>query len=163
MNTTVSTRPALSELLSPDAINLSLTGRERDETLAELVGQIRQIAGQPKTRRTLLRALQQREQLQAANIGNGVALPHARNALVGLVDRPVVVFGRHDKGIPYGATDDDTARLFFLLLAPSVTQHLSLVARTNRILRDPALRQELLTAESPDKVIGLIREAEAEL
>jgi len=162
MKHTGSENLALGAILSHDVINLRLNGREPDETLAELVDQIKDIAGQPKARQTLLRALQEREQLQATNIGDGIALPHARNALVGLVDRPIVVFGRHDEGIPYGNDDDTPARLFFLLVAPSVTQHLALIARTSRLLRAPGLRQGLLDAGSPDTVIGLIREAEAE-
>ena len=70
---------------------------------------------------------------------------------------------RHAQGIPYDAIDGVPARLFFLLLAPTVTQHLAILARLSRILRDPALRQSLLTANSPDEVIGLIREAEANM
>jgi mannitol/fructose-specific phosphotransferase system IIA component (Ntr-type) len=45
-------------------------------------------------------------------------------------------------------------------VAPTVTQHLSILARLSRLLRDPKVRQSLLTADLPEKVIGLIREAE---
>jgi len=55
------------------------------------------------------------------------------------------------------------ARLFFLLVAPTVTQHLAVLARLSRLLRDPKLRQGLLTASTPEQVITLIREAEAKL
>ena len=55
------------------------------------------------------------------------------------------------------------ARLFFLLVAPTVTQHLAILARLSRLLRDPKLRQSLLTADKPEKVLALIREAEAKL
>src|SRR4051812_37392027 len=107
-------RIVLSEMLSPDTINLRLTGKQRDEVLSELVAQIREIATQPQARMTLLNALQEREQLHSTGIGDGVALPHARNALVGLVDHPIMVFGRHESGIPYGAIDGAPAKLFFL-------------------------------------------------
>ncbi len=163
MNLPAPSCPALSELLSPDAINLRLAGRERDDALAQLVGQIKEIAGRPAARLTLLRALQEREQLQTTGLGDGIAMPHARNALVGLVNHPIVVFGRHDEGVAFGAADEAPARLFFLFVAPSVTQHLALVARANRLLRGPRLRQGLLDASSPEDVIGLIRDAESEL
>jgi mannitol/fructose-specific phosphotransferase system IIA component (Ntr-type) len=155
-------RPALAKLFYPGAINLNLKGSHRDEVLAELVGQIKEIADRPDARATLLRALQEREQLHSTGIGDGVALPHARNGLVGLVDHPVIVFGRHADGVAYGAIDNAPARLFFLLIAPTVTEHLGILARLSRILRNPKLRNALLTAESPEKVIGLIREAEAQ-
>jgi len=128
-----------------------------------IVAQIPEIADQPEARATLLRALQEREQLHSTGVGDGIALPHARNALVGLVDRPVIVFGRHPQGVPYGAIDGVPARLFFLLIAPTVTQHLAMLARISRLLRDPKLRQNLLAADRPEKVIALIREAEAKM
>ena len=74
-----------------------------------------------------------------------------------------MVFGRHARGIPFDAIDGVPARLFFLLLAPTVTQHLAILARLSRILRDPTLRQDLLAAASAEQVIALIREAEAKM
>ena len=150
----------ISELLSQAAMNLSLTSTSRDEVLKELVNHIPQLAGQPDARQTLLRALQERELLHSTGIGDGIALPHARNALVGLVDHPIIVFARHATGIPYGAIDGAPARLFFLLIAPTVTQHLGILARLSRILRDPKVRQNLLTADRPEKVVALVRQAE---
>ena len=148
-------------MFSPAAMNLNLASTDRDAVLNELVNQIPQLAKQPDARKTLLRALQERELLHSTGIGDGIALPHARNALVGLVDEPIVVFARHATGIPYGAIDGVPARLFFLLIAPTVTQHLGILARLSRILRDPKVRQSLLTADRPEKVISLIQDAES--
>jgi mannitol/fructose-specific phosphotransferase system IIA component (Ntr-type) len=153
----------VSQLLSPASINLSLKSAGRDSVLAELVNQIPQLADQPEARRTLLRALHEREQLYSTGIGDGVALPHARNALVGLVDEPIIVFGRCLQGIPYGAVDSAPAKLFFLLIAPTVTQHLAILARLSRLLRDPKLRQNLLAAETPQGAIDLIGDAEKKI
>jgi len=153
----------LSELISPATINLNLTDANRDAVLATLVAQIPALADQPEARQTLLRALHEREQLHSTAIGDGVALPHARNALVGLVSAPVMVFGRHSQGVPYGALDGRPANLFFLVVAPTVTQHLAALARLSRLMRDPNLRKALLLAENPKKVQALIREAEAKL
>ena len=153
----------LSALVSTATIKLNLTGATRDAVLDELVGQIPSIAGQPQMRQTLLRALQEREQLHSTGIGEGIALPHARNALVGLVDRAVIVFGRHVQGVPYEAIDGVPVRLFFLLIAPTVTQHLAILARISRLLRNPKLRQNLLMADRPETVVSLIREAESKM
>lgn len=153
----------LSELIPPASINLNLQSKDRDSVLAELVNLIQAIHDQPEAKVTLLRALHEREQLYSTGIGDGIALPHARNALVGLVDQPVIVFGRHTPGIPYGAIDGIPARLFFLLVAPTVTQHLAVLARISRLLREPRVRQELLSADSPTKVLNTIRDAESRL
>ena len=153
----------VSELLAPGRINLNLQSADRETVLGELVGQIPELARQPEARLTLLRALHEREQLHSTGIGDGIALPHARNALVGLVDHPLIVFGRHSQGIPYGAIDEVPARLFFLVIAPTVTQHLAVLARLSRLLRDRKLRQSLLAADKPEKVVALIKEAEAKM
>jgi mannitol/fructose-specific phosphotransferase system IIA component (Ntr-type) len=153
----------LTELLSPARINLSLRSKDREAVLEELVRQIPELAGQPDSQQTLLRALHEREQLHSTGIGDGIALPHSRNALVGLVDHPLLVFGRHPSGIPYDSIDAVPAKLFFLLIAPTVTQHLAILARLGRVLRDPKLRQGLLTAEKPERVIELVGQAEAKL
>src|SRR5579863_10329362 len=129
-----SKRAVLNQLLTPESINLNLNSADRDGVLGELVDQVPQLADQPEGRETLLRALHEREQLHSTGIGDGVALHHARNALVGLVHDPLLVFGRHDKGIPFDAIDKVPARLFFLLLAPTVTQHLAILARLTRLV-----------------------------
>ncbi|HWX19777.1 MAG TPA: PTS sugar transporter subunit IIA [Candidatus Binatia bacterium] len=153
----------LGELLAPARINLNLRSADRDAVLGELVNQIPELETQPEARQTLLRALHEREQLHSTGIGDGIALPHARNALVGLVNHSLIVFGRHAEGIPFGAIDAVPAKLFFLLIAPTVTQHLAILARLSRLLRDPRLRQNLLKADKPEKVVGLIREAEGKV
>ena len=160
---TNSTSMILGNLLTPATINLDLKSADRDSVLDELVNQIPEFAKLPEARQTLLRALREREQLHSTGIGDGIALPHSRNALVGLVDQPILVFGRHKQGIPYDAIDGIPARLFFLLIAPTVTQHLAILARLGRLLRDPKLRTNLLSVDSTEKVLTLIREGEAKM
>ena len=152
---------ALGELLSPARIKLRLKSQDRESVLSELVDQIPELADQPEARQTLLRALYDREQLHSTGIGDGIALPHSRNALVGLVDRALLVFGRHSEGIDYGAPDAVPARLFFLVVAPTVTQHLAILARLIRLLRDPKLRHHLQAAETPEEVVERVTEAES--
>lgn len=153
----------LSELLSISTITLNLAAKDRDAVLEELVDLIPRIEENFQMRGTLLKALHERELLHSTGIGDGVALPHARNALVGLVDKPVIVFGRHPTGISYGAIDGKPAQLFFLLIAPTVTDHLAVLARVSRVLRDVKLRQALLAVDKPDKALALIKDAEAKL
>jgi mannitol/fructose-specific phosphotransferase system IIA component (Ntr-type) len=153
----------LSDLLAPSTIRLNLRSNNRDDVLRELVSCIPEIANRPDLQQTLVRALEEREQLHSTGIGDGIALPHARNALVDLVEKPVIVLGRHPQGISFGAIDGQPARLFFLLIAPNVTQHLGMLARISRLLRDTKLRQNLLTVETPEKALALIREAEKKM
>lgn len=150
----------LSDLLKPETIELNLKGSDRDAVLSELIDHIPSIAGQPAAKQTLLRALQEREELHSTGIGDGIALPHARNALVGMVDKAVIVFGRHQAGVHYGADDRVPAKVFFLLVATNVSEHLRILARISRLLRAPKIRQELLKVDRSDLLITLLREAE---
>ena len=153
----------LHQLLGPGSIQLNLTSSGRDDVLEELIRLIPEISGNAVSQQTLLRALQEREKLHSTGIGSGVALPHARSALVGIVDQPVIAFGRHRRGIPFGAIDGESTRLFFLLVAPTVTTHLGILARISRILHEGRVRQDLLLAETGERVIQLIRSAEEKL
>ncbi len=144
-------------------VALNLSSNDSQGVLDELIGRIPEIADQPAARRTLLSALLERERLHSTGMGDGIALPHARNALVGMIDHPVLVFGRHAQGVEYGSIDGAPARLFFLIVAPNVTEHLAVLARLSRLLRQPKLRQELLAVADPAGVITLLRDAEAAL
>ena len=163
MTTPVSQTAALSTLLLPAAIQLNLAGAGRDDVLREMVGLVPALAALPDAREKLFRALVERELLHSTGIGEGVAIPHARNALVGLVDQPMIALGRHQTGVAYGAIDGAPARLFFLLIAPTVTQHLAMLARVSRLLRDRCLCADLLSAPNPEAVLQLVCNAEARM
>jgi len=155
--------PEISDLIAPHNVELRLRAESRDEVLNELVRRIPEIAGRSEAALELLRVLSEREDLHSTGIGDGVAIPHARNAVGGLVSQPVIVFGRHPTGIPFRAIDHQPVRLFFLIVATSVTEHLHVLARISRLMRRPELRQGLMSAESVDQVLHRIREAEQRL
>jgi len=111
----------------------------------------------------LFQALKVREDLCPTCVSEGVALPHARNALVGLVDNPVIAYGRHVQGIDFGAFDGKPVHHFFLLCAPNVREHLQLLARLTRLVNNPEFRANLKAARERNDVIRLIAEAEPRL
>ena len=155
------TRFCISNLISPATVQLHLTGRDRDDVLRELVALVPELADRPEARASLFKALIDREQLHSTGIGDGIALPHARQALAELVPKPVVAFGRHLGGVSYGAIDNRPVNLFFLLVTTTVTEHLQVLARISRLVRDARLRQDLLTADRPETVLKVIRDAES--
>ena len=153
----------LHRLISIESVELSLSGTLRAEVLRQLVNKLPAIKDSVDAQDKLLKALVEREQLHSTGIGDGVALPHARNALVGLVEHPALVFGRHNQGIAYGSIDGQAAKLFILLVAPNVTSHLQILARLSRVLRHSKVREELLIAPRPEKIIQILMEAEHRL
>ena len=162
MSLCTATDLSIGNLLLRSTIELSLRSTERDAVFAELIGKIPDLVRRLDARQTLLQALQEREKLCSTGFGSGVALPHTRNSIAGL-EHAIIVFGRHLKGISYGAMDGAPVKLLFLLVAPTINQHLNILARLSRLLRDAQLRHDLLSAESPDEVLVFVREAEGQV
>lgn len=153
----------LHRMLSHATIVLALQGSSRDEILRELAAHVPDLESRPDLLEELVRALREREELHSTGIGDGVALPHARQPLPHLLNQPALVFGRHPTGVAFRAVDGRPVRLFFLLLAPDLTLHLAMLARISRLLRQVTLREALLVAGTAEGVIELLRGAEARL
>src|SRR5258705_5276270 len=150
----------LSKLFSRSAMELALKAHDREQAFRELISLLPGLS--EGARAGLLLSLLGRERLGSTGVGHALALPHTRYAVPG-VRRPLIVFGRHNAGLPYGSPDGAPVKLFFLLVSPDVAQHLQILSRLTRVLRDARLRDELLNAETPEEVLRSIDQAEERL
>ena len=150
----------LSDLLRLEQIQLRLRAPDKPGVLRELVTLVPEIRGEVAQEESFLTALLEREKLHTTATGDGIALPHARNPLGGVLKRPLLVFGRHETGVPFGALDNKPVRIFFLLASPNLTDHLTMLARLSRVLRDQTLRNGLLSASRPEEIVAFIADAE---
>lgn len=124
----------LSVLLQEKLIDLKLTGTNKKEIIAELVELVAK-SGKLKDRKAFLKAILEREKLGSTGIGNGVAIPHAKSKVArGFV----LVLGRKDEGIDFGALDGERTYLFFSLASPEddVGGHLKVLAEIARLIKD---------------------------
>lgn len=153
----------VSNFITPETVELDLKESKRDEILWTLVSKIPELKDKPELKKLLYDAVVERENLHTTGIGDGIALPHARNPIVGVVEKPVIVFARHPVGVNYGSIDNEPVRIFFLLVSPTVSMHLHMLARISRILRQPGIKKALLSADKPEKVIAAIKSAEDKL
>lgn len=89
-----------------------------------------------------------REAEISTDLGNGIALPHAR--CKGLVD-PVVVVGHSHEGIAWSDEEHGAVRLFFLLVTPAdrPEAHLAMLSQIARLVADESKREALLAATTP--------------
>ena len=152
----------IANVITPGRINLNLTATDKDGVLRELCALVLD-PHEERLSAMLLQALKSREDLCPTCVTDGVAIPHARNALIGVVDIPVLAYGRHNHGIDFGALDGKPVYHFFLLCAPNVRQHLQLLSRLARLVNNADFRANLLAAKSPEDIIASIREAEPRL
>lgn len=163
MSLVVESPQTLSALFSTRAMELNLQAHDCAGVLLELLCKVPALAKDTERKRNVLQALLEREKLCSTGLGHGVALPHTRHSFADLSSEPLIVFGRHLEGVPYGAVDGMPVRLFFLLMSPTINLHLQFLSRLSRLVRQEELRDELLRVSDPEQVIELIGQTEATL
>ncbi len=84
--------------------------------------------------KTLIKAVLNREALGSTAIGNGVAIPHAKNPCV---KEKAIVFGRAQKGKDFDSIDGKPVTLFFMIVSHTgeTGAHLKMLARISRLLQ----------------------------
>jgi PTS system nitrogen regulatory IIA component len=112
---------------------------------------------------TLVQLLVAREKLGSTAVGGGIAIPHPRHPLVLPGARQVLRVGYLTPPIDFSAPDGRPVDTLFLMICPTVHDHLQLLARLASVLRREALRK--LLAERPDKgeLLPVIRAEELAL
>lgn len=105
----------------------------------------------------VLEALLQREAAQSTGIGGGVAIPHA---VYPALESTVIELALSREGIEFLALDEQPVHTLFLLLSPPASSgvHIKLLARIARLMRQPDILPELLSATTADEVIDKIRQ-----
>ena len=142
------------EMLKPEYIIEALQSDKKKDVLLELSAPF--LKNYPELDPDIaLSVLMAREKLGSTGIGEGIAIPHGK--LAGL-DNLIVCFGRSAAGIDFNAMDGNPVHLFFLLLAPenSAGQHLKMLAKISRMLKDSRFRAKLMEAKSRDEIFGMI-------
>lgn len=144
----------LSSLLQEKLINLEFKGKNKKEIIEELVDLIAR-SGKLKNKKAFLKAILEREKLGSTGLGNGVAIPHAKSKVV---KDFVLVFGRRDSGIDFGALDGEKTYLFFSLASPEeeVGGHLKVLSEIARLIKDKFIVEGLKKAQTKKDIIKII-------
>ena len=146
----------LLDYLDTVSINLNISGTTKEDILSELVNLLVK-KGAIKDKDALINSLLEREGLGSTGIGHGVAIPHGRTEEL---EQPAIAFGRSEADVDFDAIDGQPTRLFFLLVAPEngTTQHLHLLAKIARLMKDSETREQLLKLDSAEAVVALLNE-----
>ena len=109
--------------------------------------------------------LAEREALQSTGIGEGVAIPHG--FLVEL-DKQVAALAVVPDGVEFEAIDGKPARILVGVVGPkrgmhAQVEHLRILARVSKVLREPNLRERIMTAQTSQEVFSLVRDADAKV
>ena len=148
--------PSLSELLIPAAVMLDLRASDEEEAIRAVT---EQLAGNPAVRNAgrLAADVLEREKLSSTALGHGVAFPHARTAEVTDI---VVAVGRSAEGVVFRGSGERVHFLFVIGTPPDrVAQYLALVGRLARLLKNDAVRAQLLAAATVEEFLVPLRSA----
>ena len=145
--------PPLSALLDAGGIHYDVGGADKSEALRDVVARLP--LPRDFDRDFLVTVLEAREAMGSTGIGDGIAIPHARNPILLHVDQPLVALCLLRHPVDFDAVDGIPVHALFVVISPSIPVHLKILARLGLVLRDAALRR-LLGARVP---AGQIRES----
>lgn len=133
----------ISDVLQPDDVILGLQAEGKARLLKEMARHA--AARTDASAADITSALASREKLGSTGLGQGIAIPHA---LVRGLHKPFGALFLLSAPCPFEAIDDQDVDLAILLLLPAASprEHLNVLAKIARVLREPALVARLRRA-----------------
>jgi PTS system nitrogen regulatory IIA component len=104
-----------------------------------------------------------REALGSTALEGGIAVPHPRRPVVLAVERPLVHLCFLQEPLDFQAADGKGVDTLFAIIAPTVHEHLRLLARLASVLKNPGVRRTLSERARPKEILAAIAEAERAL
>lgn len=151
--------PTLSQALEAGGVHCKVPG---DDKLSVLGNVVNLLDLPPQTDPDfLLQVLLAREALGTTAIGDGIAIPHARNPIL-LQAKPVpaIALCFLEKEVDFGAVDGLPVRILFMITSPTVKVHLHLLSRLAYALHDAGFRAALNLACDATAILDAARRLE---
>jgi len=145
----------IKRLLTAGRVAVPSRSRTKDEVLEELV---RLAAPDSPVHDQLLDAVRAREVAFPTALGDGVALPHVRTALVKTLTMSACVL---NDPIAFGASDGNVVDVLFLLLSPaeSPSEHLSALRSLSKLIANADVLFALRHATSEEQFVAVVNAA----
>src|SRR5690606_9732516 len=150
----------ITDLLRKDIMLLDLQATEKEAVIDEMIDSLDK-HNVITDRNEFKDAILKREAQSSTGLGDGIAMPHAKNKAV---TEPSVLFAKSNKGVNYESLDGQPAYLFFMIAVPEGANntHLETLASLSRKLIDTDFVNKLKNAISPEEVHALFNEEENE-
>lgn len=149
----------IRELLLKDVMIMNLKAKSKDEVIDEMVHKYFE-QGVIDDEKLYKADIVKREQESTTGIGDGIAMPHAKDKAV---KRATVLFAKSETGVDFDALDGQPVQLFFMIAAPEGANntHLQALASLSSLLINPDLVAKLKQAQTPDEVQQLFADAQS--
>ena len=147
----------IQDLLRKDVMLLDLQATEKTAAIEEMIHSLVE-HGYVTDFETFKEGILAREALTSTGLGDGIAMPHSKNAAV---KEATVLFAKSNKGVDYGSLDGQPTDLFFMIAAPEGANdtHLAALAELSQYLMKDGFADKLRQVTSADQVIELFDQA----
>ena len=142
----------LVEALRAGGIHAQVAGTDKLSVLSSVVELIP--LPEDMDRQFLLQLLLARESLGSTGLGNGIAVPHARNPIVMHIAHPMVTLCFLEHPIDFVAVDGLPVHTLFAIVSPTVKSHLHVLSRLAFGLRHPTFAEVLARRGAADEILA---------
>lgn len=154
-------RMKIEDLLFKDLMIMDLEANTKETAIDEMVNQLVEKAIIDDAD-VFKEGIMEREAQTSTGLGDGIAMPHSKNSVV---NQPAVLFAKSKTGVDFEALDNKPVHLFFMIAVPEGENdlHLQVLAKLARSLVDAIFIANLKKAKSPERILELFNQKEAEL
>lgn len=148
----------IQDLLKQEVMLLDLQAQGKEAAIDEMVQSLVD-HGYVTDFQVFKDGIMAREAQTSTGLGDGVAMPHSKNAAV---KEPVVLFAKSASGLDYESLDGQPTNLFFMIAAPEGANdtHLAALADLSKYLLQDGFAEQLRQASSSKQVRALFDEKE---
>ncbi|MDO4292884.1 MAG: fructose-specific PTS transporter subunit EIIC [Eubacteriales bacterium] len=150
----------ITELLDARSIRLDGNPASKKEALDQMVELMCQ-SGKINDREAYRAQVYAREEEGTTGIGEGIAIPHGKGAMV---DRPGLAAMVIPGGVDFDSLDGEPVHLIFLIAAPNTKDnvHLDVLSKLSMLLMDETFVASLRNASSVEQFLSLVDAADEE-
>lgn len=143
---------SVSGSLRAGGIHRSIPGGRAEDVLQRIVRLLP--LDDEGDRELLAQLVVARETLGTTSVGDGIAIPHVRNPIVLADGGAILALCMLDSAIDLDAIDAKPVDTLFLLISPTVHEHLSMLAKLAWLLRDDSFRMLLRKRASAGEILA---------
>ncbi|HEM6157154.1 TPA: PTS sugar transporter subunit IIA [Streptococcus suis] len=148
----------IQDVLRKDVMLLDLQATSKEAVIDEMITSLVE-KGYVTDFEVFKTGIMNREAQTTTGLGDGIAMPHAKNAAV---KEATVLFAKSNKGVDYASLDGQPTDLFFMIAAPEGANdtHLAALAELSKYLMKLGFADRLRAVTNPEEVIAVFDTAE---
>lgn len=150
--------PSIAQAIKRGGIHYRVEGKDKKALLTSAVNLLNLPEDVHKA--SLLSAMVFREELGSTGVGEGIAIPHARYPTVTHIRDVIVSICFSQEPVDFGAIDGKPINCLFVLISPTVRSHLKILSRIAFALKDPVVKEAIVSQCSREIILKEIERVE---